>query len=171
AVDDIVMANAAEELKGPIGFNWQGYSSAANYAMENKVSLDKASVWIDQAIAQNRSFATLNVKANLLKQMGKTAEAEKARTEAMGMASEVELNAYGYQLINNGQNDEAVATMVLNTERHPDSANAWDSLGEAYALKGDKVNAIKSFKKSLTLKPSAATKVNSEKYLKQLGAM
>ena len=61
--------------------------------------------------------------------------------------------------------------MILNTERHPESANAWDSLGEAYALKGDKANAIKSFKKSLTLNPAAAVKANSEKYLKQLGAM
>ena len=34
AVDDIVMANAAEELKGPTGFNWQGYAGAADYAVQ-----------------------------------------------------------------------------------------------------------------------------------------
>ena len=34
-VDAIVIANAMEELKGPKGFNWQGYSSAANYALQN----------------------------------------------------------------------------------------------------------------------------------------
>ena len=53
------MANAAEELKGPMGFNWQGYSSAANYALQNKVNLNQALKWIDKAIAQNKSFATL----------------------------------------------------------------------------------------------------------------
>ena len=42
AVDDIVMANAAEELKGPVGFNWQGYTSAANYALQNKVNYEQA---------------------------------------------------------------------------------------------------------------------------------
>ena len=38
-VDHIVMANAAEELKGATGFNWQGYASAANYALQNKTKL------------------------------------------------------------------------------------------------------------------------------------
>jgi cytochrome c-type biogenesis protein CcmH/NrfG len=59
----------------------------------------------------------------------------------------------------------------MTTQRYPESANAWDSLGEAYALKGDSKNAIKSFKKSLSLNPAANVKANSEKYLKQLGAM
>ena len=171
AVDDLVMANATDELKGPIGFNWQGYSSAANYALQNNLDSEKALSWIDQAIAQNKSFATLNTKADLLKKTGKTAEADKLRTEAMGMATEAELNAYGYQLLAGGQQDEAIKIMILNTERHPESANAFDSLGETYATQGDKVNAIKSFKKSLTMKPNAGTKANSEKFLKQLGAM
>lgn len=67
-VDKIVMANAAEELKGPVGFNWQGSSSAANYALQNNINHDQALKWIDQAIAQNRNFATLNIKSGLLKQ-------------------------------------------------------------------------------------------------------
>ncbi len=170
-VDDLVMANAAEELKGPIGFNWQGYSSAANYALQNNVNNDRALTWIDRAIAQNKSFATLNIKAGLLKQAGKTTESEKVLNEAIAAATEVELNNYGYQLLNNGQHDKAIEILTLNTQRFPKSANAWDSLGEAYATKGDKPNAIKNFKKSLTLNPPQATKANSEKFLKQLGAI
>lgn len=171
AVDDIVLANAAEELKGPIGFNWQGYSTAATYALQNKVGLDQALVWIDKAVAQNTSFATLTVKADLLRETGKTAESDKIRQKAIEVATEAELNQYGYQLINEKRMDDAIKIMLMNTERHPDSANAWDSLGESYALKGDKENAIRNFKKSLSLNPPAAVKANSEKYLKQLGAM
>ena len=168
AVDDIVLANAEAELKGPLGFNWQGYSSAANYALLNKTHLEKGLAWIENAIAQNKSYPTLNTKAALLRQMGKTAEAEKIQNEATPIATEAELNAYGYQLLGSNRNEEAIKIMILNTERHPESANAWDSLGEAYATKGDKANAIKSFKKSLSLNPPAATKANSEKFLKQL---
>lgn len=171
AVDDIVMANAEEELKSTTGFSWQGYSSAATYALQNKVNQEKALKWIDQAIAQNKNFTTLNTKAALLRSAGKTADAEKIQSDANAMATEVELNLYGYQLANETRYDEAIKVMMLNTERHPESANAWDSLGEIYALKGDKANAIKNFKKSLTLNPPAATKANSEKYLKQLGGM
>ena len=171
AVDEIVMANATEELKGPIGFSWQGYSSAAGYALKNKVHQDKGLAWIDQAIAQNKNFATLNTKAGLLEQAGKTAEADKIRTDAVAMATEAELNQYGYQLLGDGKHDEAIKIFILNTERHPESANTWDSLGEAYATKGDKDNAVKNFKKALSMNPPANVKANSEAYLKKLGAM
>lgn len=170
AVDDIVMANAEEELKGTVGFSWQGYASAANYALQNKVNQEKALKWIDQAIAQNKNFNTLNTKAGLLRLAGKTAEADKLTTDAIAIAKEAELNQYGYQLLNEGKHDEAIKIFILNTERHPESANTWDSLGEAYATKGDKENAIKNFKKALSMNPPDNVKANSEAYLKKLGA-
>lgn len=171
AVDEIVLANAEEELKGPTGFTWQGYATAANYALQNKIQPEKGIQWIDQAIIQNKSFATLNTKAGLLRQTGKTAEAEKIEKEAIAAATEAELNQHGYQLMGEGKHDAAIKILTINTERYPQSANAWDSLGEAYATKGDKDNAIKNFKKSLSLNPPANVKANSEKYLKQLGAL
>lgn len=170
-VDKIVMSNAAEELKGSIGFNWQGYSSAANYALQNKINYDQAIKWIDQAITQNRNFTTLSIKSNLLKETGKTEEADKMMTDAIAIATENELNLYGYQLLNQGAHDKAIEIFKLNTQRHPKSANAWDSLGEGYAIKGDKKNAIANFKKSLSMNPPANVRANSEKYLKQLGAL
>ena len=120
---------------------------------------------------QDKSFATLNTKAGLLKLTGKTAEGDKILKDAMAIATENDLNNYGYQLLGQGENDKAIEVLTVNTERHPKSANAWDSLGEAYAIKGDKPNAIKNFKKSLSLNPPANVKANSEKYLKQFGAM
>ncbi|MEO6556278.1 MAG: DUF2911 domain-containing protein [Ferruginibacter sp.] len=171
AVDDIVMANASEELKGPIGFNWQGYASAANYAVQNKVNLEQAVKWIDQAIAQNKSFATLAIKSNVVAAMGKNDEAEKIMNDALPNANENEINAYGYQLIGAGSTEKAIQVFIINTTKFPKSANTWDSLGEAYFTKGDKTKAIASFKKALSLNPNAGTKANSEKFLKQLGAM
>jgi hypothetical protein len=171
AVDDIVLANAAEELKGPIGFNWQGFASAANYTLQNKTNLDQGLAWIDQAIAQNNAFATLSVKSNILKEMGKTEEADKMMADAIQIATENELNLYGYQLMGAGQHDKAIEIFILNTKRHPKSANTWDSLGEGYVNKGDKKNAITNFKKSLSMNPPANVKANSEKFLKELGAL
>jgi hypothetical protein len=171
AVDDIVMANAKEQLKGRVGFTWQGFASAANYAMQNKTHLEDGLKWIDQAIAQNRNFNTLNTKAGILKAMGKTAESEVIAKEAIAMASEIELNNYGYQLVNQQDYSKAIEIFTLNTQRNPKSANCWDSLGEGYALKGDKENAIKNFKKALSLNPPENVKANSQKYLKQLGAL
>jgi tetratricopeptide (TPR) repeat protein len=171
AVDDLVIANATQQLKGPTGFNWQGYASAASYALQNKVSMDKGLVWIDQAIAQENRFGTLIVKAGLLKETGKAEEAEKVRKEALTVAKEGELNNYGYQLLGQNEYDKAIEVFKVATEKFPKSPNAWDSLGEGYALKGDNKNAITSFKKSLSMNPPENVKANSEKYLKQLGAM
>ena len=100
-----------------------------------------------------------------------TAEADKIVADALALANENDLNNYGYTLLNQGENDKAIEILTLNTQRNPKSANAWDSLGEAYAIKGDKKNAIVNFKKSLSMNPSDGVKANSEKFLKQLGAM
>ena len=64
-VDKIVMDNAANELKNSIGFTWQGYNSAANYALQNNVNLEQALQWANQAVAMNSNFTTLSTKAGL----------------------------------------------------------------------------------------------------------
>jgi Protein of unknown function (DUF2911)/Tetratricopeptide repeat len=168
AVDDIVLANAEKELKGLLGFGWQGYASAANYCLFNNVSLDKGMVWIDQAIARHKDFNVLSTKAGLLAKAGKTEEAAKINREALDVATENDLNTLGYNYLAQNDFDKGIETLAVATQRYPKSANAWDSLGEAYFLKGDKKNAKANFSKALTLNPPAATKANSEKYLRQI---
>ncbi|HTH54679.1 MAG TPA: DUF2911 domain-containing protein [Cyclobacteriaceae bacterium] len=172
AVDDIVLAHAKDQLRSTTGFNLFGSLSAARYSLNNNVDLEQGLKWVDQAIAAAPTkFGMYQVKAGLLNKMGKTDEADKMLKEGFAAGSEVEINNFGYQMIANGQNDKAIEAFLINTQRFPKSANAWDSLGEGYATKGDKDNAIKSFKKSLTLNPPAATKANSEKFLKEFGAI
>ena len=170
-VDRIVLANAADELKGSTGFNWTGYSSAANYAYQNKTDYEQALKWIDQAISMNKSFTTLSIKSKILKETGKSEESEALMKDAVAIATENELNLYGYQLLNAGQYDLAIEIFTVNTKRFPKSANCFDSLGEAFATKGDKKNAILNFKKSLSMNPPPNVKANSEKFLKDMGAL
>lgn len=97
--------------------------------------------------------------------------AAKILKDAEPFANDGELNAYGYQLLGEKKYAEAIDALKLNTVKHPENPNTWDSLGEAYALSGDKKNAIANFKKALSMNPPAPVKANSEKYLKQLGAL
>jgi len=170
-VDEIVMNNAKQELMGQKGFTWQAYSSAANYAIANKVDNDLALSWADQAVNINRNFQTLQVKANALKAAGKSDDADKLMKDAVAIGNENDINNYGYVLLGQGQNDKAIEVFILNTTKFPNSPNTFDSLGEAYVAKGDSKNAIKNFKKALSMNPSGPVKANSEKFLKQLGAM
>ncbi|MEO7523011.1 MAG: DUF2911 domain-containing protein [Ferruginibacter sp.] len=170
-VDNIVMDNAAEELKSTAGFSWLGFTSAANYSLQNKTRLQEGLKYANTAASQNTSFNTLSTKANILEAMGNTTEAGKIMKDAQAIATNNELNAYGYQLMNTGQPEKAIAIFIMNTQKNPKDPNTFGSLGEAYFAKGDKKNAIINFKKALSMNPSAATKANSEKYLKQMGAL
>jgi tetratricopeptide (TPR) repeat protein len=170
ATDNIVLTKAQETLDGPTFFNAQPWTAAAGYCLQNKVAPEKGLEWINQAIAIQRNFNTLSIKAGLLRQTSKTDSADKLMEEAITLGNENEVNTYGYTLLAAGQTDKAIEVLTVNTKRYPKDANCFDSLGEAYATKGDKKNAIINFKKSLSLNPPAATKANSEKFLTQLGA-
>lgn len=63
------------------------------------------------------------------------------------------MNNFGYQLLNQGEKEEALKIFKLNTELYPNGFNAFDSYGECLLELGDKENAIIAFKKSLELNP------------------
>ena len=61
--------------------------------------------------------------------------------------SEADINVLGYQFLNEEHLDEALSIFKLNIEEYPNSANPYDSYGDALLLKGDSINALKNFKK------------------------
>jgi tetratricopeptide (TPR) repeat protein len=80
---------------------------------------------------------------------------------------EDELNALGYQLLKAKRFDAAIRVFQLNIEAYPNSANTYDSLGEAYMNAGDKPQAIANYQKSLQLNPKNA---NGARMLEKLAA-
>lgn len=66
-------------------------------------------------------------------------------------AMEGDLNTFGYALLGLGKNDDAILVFERAAREFPNSANAWDSLGEAQAAAGKKAEAITSYRKSLKL--------------------
>lgn len=69
---------------------------------------------------------------------------------------EVELNDYGYTLLGAKRLTDAIAVFDLAAHLYPESANAWDSLGEAQALNGDRARAVYCYARSLRLNPDNA---------------
>ena len=72
---------------------------------------------------------------------------------ALPVVAENRLNNLGYELMRQGRVAEAITIFRANVELYPQSANVYDSLGEAYMTKGDKQLAIKNYKRSLELNP------------------
>jgi len=78
---------------------------------------------------------------------------------------ESQLNSFSYQLLQVGKIDQAIALLKLNAESYPESYNVYDSMGEAYMIKGNKEEAIKNYEKSLKLNPKNK---NAEENIKKL---
>jgi len=74
-------------------------------------------------------------------------------------------NFIGYGLINAGKISEALKVFQFNVEMFPQSADAYDSLGEAYMKAGNQGLAIENYKKSLVLNPNND---NAKKMLEKL---
>ena len=62
--------------------------------------------------------------------------------------------------------ENAITLFKLNTELFPHSANVWDSLGETFALTGNKNEAITCYKKALEISPGLASATQALEKLK-----
>lgn len=67
------------------------------------------------------------------------------------LVPEALMNQVGYQLLGQGNMDDAVAAFKLNVERYPGSANVYDSLGEAYEVGGRFELALANYEKAHTV--------------------
>ena len=125
--------------------------------------------YIDRSIRLQANFENQSLKAEMLKAAGQAAEAASLKQVMVEGATNAQLNAYAYTLLNKGEKEEAVRMFELNVKRNPKDANAQDSLGEGYMMAGNKDAAIKAFKKSLGMDPPENVKANSVRCLKKLG--
>jgi dienelactone hydrolase len=106
------------------------------------------------------------------------AEARRRDPKA-NLFSEAIVNILGYEHLQMGDNKGAVEILKLNVAAYPNSANAYDSLSDAYLADGQKDAARENAKKALALLASDTTsgddqrkaiQESAEGKLKQLGA-
>ena len=147
----VVVASLREQLRGLRQFFPESWSAAAAWCVRNDVNLDEARIWVDRSLAMRETFAGLRTKAALLEKKGDAKGAESLRTQALTVASEAEVNQQGYALLGQNKVDEAITLFQRNVKDHPDSWNVYDSLAEAYALKGDKAKAISNYQKAFDM--------------------
>jgi hypothetical protein len=79
---------------------------------------------------------------------------------------EPRVNAMGYQLMSAKRLPEAIVIFEVNARAHPNSWNAYDSLGEAYANAQDKARALDAYRKSVKLNPE---NTNGKHMIERLG--
>jgi len=63
---------------------------------------------------------------------------------------EAMINNVGYQTLGKGEHEQAIKIFKYNIDLYPNSANVYDSLGDAFEAKGDFTAANKSYAKALS---------------------
>jgi hypothetical protein len=145
----VVVQSLRDQLKGLHQFFPESWSGAVGWCVRNDVNLDEAMTWVDRSLAMKETFVGLRTKAALLDKKGDAKGAELLRAKALTVATEVEVNNAGYMLLGQNKIDEAITLFQRNVKEHPDSWNTYDSLAEAYGLKGDKTQAAANYRKAL----------------------
>ena len=68
---------------------------------------------------------------------------------------EDQLNTLGYLALGRGDVAAAIRLFELNVEMYSEASNPYDSLGEAYAVAGDRERAIANYQRALDLDPGS----------------
>ena len=153
------------------GTNWEGVGVAPHIAVEADkafdVALEKAQAAAEarrqelDAAAATRwtDFESGMEKAEQLVADGKSDAAGARIQETLRQAldreliTEADINQLGYHFLQGGQALLAIATFEANVAAFPESANVYDSLGEAQMETGRNEAAVANYRKSLQLDP------------------
>lgn len=115
----------------------------------NQVTIRRKS---KEASVETKSFEKFHVLARQQNYNNLVELFEKLRRQNPNFKIEGwKLNNLGLQLLFRGKSEEAISILTLATVLYPQSANAFDSLGEAYFVSGQMKLAKKNFQRSLDL--------------------
>lgn len=146
--DKVTLATIKAELNNSAGFSIANYQTAANYA-SGVGAHDQALQWADAAIAGNffsqKSFATMQTKAGVLRNAEKMDEAIAVMDEAIKLpgATALALHGYGRSLIAADKKDKALEIFQYNVKTNK---GAWPTnygLARGYSAVGNYKQALK----------------------------
>lgn len=152
-VNELYVAKLRSELEGTTtGFNYQNWVAAAQFCAQNKINLEEALTWADNAISGSfvgqEDFFSLQAKAMVLSAMGRDGESDALMDKAIKQptASVQAVHQFGRALLAAGKNQKAIEVFKLNRQRHPeDKFTTYVGLARGYTAIGDKKNAIKNW--------------------------
>ena len=172
AVDtpQLVADSLRTQLHSLPGFAWQSNAQAATWCARHDVALDDAMAWADKAVKLNENFTTLNARALVAEKKNDTTMARELRDRALTVATEADMNNYGYTLLQSGKIDDALGVFRQNVAKYPASWNTYDSLGEALATAGNKTEAVANYRKARSLVKDETNQRRIDGILKGLDA-
>ncbi|MFA6127254.1 MAG: S41 family peptidase [Bacteroidales bacterium] len=168
------------------GTNWEGVGVKPDFITSADSTLIVATSKAKEAAAKFHELKKNRIvkiyhdclseidKADILFNQGKLKECENLINSTLnqGLINNVliqsQINQMGYDYIGQKKFGMAVSILKFNAVKFPESANAFDSLAEAYMMAGDNQHAIENYEKTLQLNPQNSNAIENLKILKGL---
>lgn len=170
---ELVFQNLQNELHNSAGFTLSNWTAAIGYLVQNKIHLDEALNWANNAIEgqffSEENFRTLQMKSMVLAAMGKNEEAAKVMNQALDnpTAAVADYYTYGRQLIAQDKDAEALEVFKKASKKWKDHWLAPHGLARGYSALGEYDKALKLERDALAKAPENS-KVFLEGYIKTL---
>lgn len=167
-LEETVGASIIDQLTNLDGFSADKLLEGASYFRAHNFDKVRTKRWAERAAKSKPSYLALILVSDIAREEGNTQRADSLANKALAIATNEEINARGYQLLQLQQYPQAIELFERNAKQHPNDPNVWDSLGEGYATAGNSAKAIESFKKALSMNPPENVRANSEQWLQKL---
>jgi len=168
------LESVREQMQGPLGNSREALEFAAELEqyMLGK-DMNQGLVWVNKAIEANARQRCTNMwrKHQLLRELGRQEEADKAFDEAISLIYTAEdVSLVVYTMIRHEDYKRAIQTVNKYIDRFPRS-DLYKYLGEAYQLQGNNKKAKQALEQALYLleeKPNPRLKSQVEKLMNDL---
>ena len=161
----------AQELTGAVGFNFQNWIQASQWASQQDAAFHEDAIrWADAAVAANTSFQTIANKAQILARVGRGEEALETIDAAIDhpTATTVGVHMLARGLQGQGQMDNANLIFRKNYEKNPGQWPVDFGMARVYSQEGNFEKALEHARISLERAPAGPQTQNLETQIARL---
>ena len=133
-INQIAIDHIRKQLRSDAYWEWFSWCQAADYCAEYEINTEEALQWIDRSIEMQENFSNWDVKAKLLRQLGRQKEGDQAIARAIEMANEIYLERYGRRFLQKNDFEQAATIFYKALDKNETYWRAHFNLGNA--LKG-----------------------------------
>ena len=179
AVDDmagVYVDNLKQEFRNAQAFKWETFRDAAVFCLSSKSHLDQGLIWAQEAVSRPgngvANMQTLSVLAQLQLANGRKEDGLKTLDNALAQpdATPADVHQLARSFQGQGDADMAKRLFFANAKRFPNQWPVNVGLARAWALSGDKKQAIVYARKAMAQAPDEPNKKNMENLIQQWSA-
>jgi len=167
----IVLPRIRRQLTGLPQYTSMAWDDAARYLLDEGWNLEEALQYADRSLEKEETFQNLLTKAEILRKLGRSAEAQAVFSRAIRTAGAAQVHGYARQLQAQGpeQSEQALEIFTENAAAHPDAWIVHAGLARVHSAHHEFARAAEEMQLALAAAPEAQ-RVGVQKQLDELRA-